>query len=80
MSALKNKTPKTESKNQPMLFDKTNYILIGVSILVLASGFSLMTGTENIYNSTKLTVAPIVVFLGFILGIVAIFYKKKTSE
>jgi hypothetical protein len=79
MSALKNKTTKQETKSQPMLFGRTNYILTGASILVLAIGFNLMSGTEDIYNSTKLTVAPIVVFLGFILGIVAIFYKKKTD-
>ncbi|MEY4193582.1 MAG: hypothetical protein RJA00_1813 [Bacteroidota bacterium] len=79
MSALKNKTTKTESKAQPMLFGPTNYILTGVSILVLVIGFALMSGTEDIYNSTKLTVAPIVVFLGFLLGIVAIFYKKKSA-
>lgn len=79
MSALKNKTTKQETKSQPMLFGPMNYILTGVSILVLVIGFSLMSGTEDIYNSTKLTIAPIVVFLGFILGIVAIFYKKKTA-
>lgn len=79
MSALKNKTAKQETKSQPMLFGTMNYILTGVSILVLVIGFMLMTGTEDIYNTTKLTVAPIVVFIGFILGIVAIFYKKKTS-
>jgi hypothetical protein len=79
MSALKNKTTKTETKAQPMLFGPMNYILTGVSILVLVIGFALMSGTEDIYNSTKLTVAPIVVFVGFILGIVAIFYKKTAA-
>jgi len=79
MSALKNKTTKTETKAQPMLFGPMNYILTGVSILVLVIGFALMSGTEDIYNSTKITVAPIVVFVGFILGIVAIFYKKKAA-
>jgi hypothetical protein len=79
MSVLKNKTTKTETKAQPMLFGPMNYILTGVSILVLVIGFALMSGTEDIYNSTKLTVAPIVVFVGFILGIVAIFYKKKAA-
>lgn len=79
MSALKNKTTKTETKAQPMLFGPMNYILTGVSILVLVIGFALMSGTEDIYNSTKLTVAPIVVFVGFILGIIAIFYKKKAA-
>jgi hypothetical protein len=45
----------------------------------LVIGFALMSGTEDIYNSTKLTVAPIVVFLGFVMGIVAIFYRKKSA-
>jgi hypothetical protein len=62
-----------------MLFGTMNYILTGASILVLVIGFALMSGTEDIYNSTKLTVAPIVVFLGFVMGIVAIFYRKKSA-
>ena len=79
MSALKNKTTKQETKSQPMLFGRTNYILTGASILVLAIGFNLMSGTEDIYNSTKLTVAPIVVFLGFILGIVVYTGRQTRS-
>jgi hypothetical protein len=79
MSTLKNKNNKPEQQAQPMLFGTMNYILTGVSILVLVIGFTLMSGTEDIYNSTKLTVAPIVVFLGFVLGIVAIFYRKKSA-
>jgi hypothetical protein len=62
-----------------MLFGTMNYILTGASILVLVIGFALMSGTEDIYNSTKLTVAPIVVFLGFVMGILAIFYRKKSA-
>jgi hypothetical protein len=62
-----------------MLFDKENYILIIASLVILVIGFMLMSGTTDIYNSTKLTVAPIVVILGFILGIVAIFYRKKSA-
>jgi hypothetical protein len=79
MSTLKNKNTKPEQQSQPMLFGTMNYILTGASILVLVIGFALMSGTEDIYNSTKLTVAPIVVFLGFVMGIVAIFYRKKSA-
>jgi hypothetical protein len=61
------------------LFAKENYILIIASLVILVIGFMLMSGTTDIYNSTKLTVAPIVVILGFILGIVAIFYRKKSA-
>ena len=62
-----------------MLFAKENYILIIASLVILIIGFMLMSGKTDIYNSTKLTVAPIVVILGFILGIVAIFYRKKSA-
>lgn len=62
-----------------MLFAKENYILIIASLVILVIGFMLMSGKTDIYNSTKLTVAPIVVILGFILGIVAIFYRKKSA-
>jgi FtsH-binding integral membrane protein len=80
MSSIKKPASKIESKpQQPMLFDKENYILIIASLVILVIGFMLMSGTTDIYNSTKLTVAPIVVILGFILGIVAIFYRKKAS-
>jgi hypothetical protein len=62
-----------------MLFAKENYILIIASLVILVIGFMLMSGTTDIYNTTKLTVAPIVVILGFLLGIVAIFYRKKAA-
>ena len=80
MSSIKKPASKIESKPpQPMLFAKENYILIIASLVILVIGFMLMSGTTDIYNSTKLTVAPIVVILGFILGIVAIFYRKKSA-
>ena len=80
MSTNKKSASKAESKpQQPMLFAKENYILIIASLVILVIGFMLMSGKTDIYNSTKLTVAPIVVILGFILGIVAIFYRKKSS-
>lgn len=80
MSSIKKPAAKAESKpQQPMLFAKENYMLIIASLVILVIGFMLMSGTTDIYNSTKLTVAPIVVIFGFILGIVAIFYRKKTA-
>jgi Protein of unknown function (DUF3098) len=80
MSSIKKTASKIESKpQQPMLFAKENYILIIASLVILVIGFMLMSGTTDIYNTTKLTVAPIVVMLGFILGIVAIFYRKKAA-
>jgi len=61
-----------------MLFSKENYILTGASLLIVVIGFVLMSGkTGNIYDFRRTTLAPIVVVSGFILGIYAIFYRKK---
>ncbi|MFN5218569.1 MAG: DUF3098 domain-containing protein [Sphingomonadales bacterium] len=82
MSTKKISTPevKKDAQNNKMVFEKLNYVLLGASLIVLVIGFALMSGTTDIYNSTKVTVAPIIVMLGFTLGIVAIFYKGKSKS
>lgn len=78
----KNKA-KVEQKNQPkeireLLFTKENYYLVIASIVIVIIGFMLMSGSEgDIYDFRRITLAPIVVIIGFILGIYAIFYRKK---
>jgi uncharacterized RDD family membrane protein YckC len=88
MSNIKNQpldTNKSAPKKQlsgsrHMVFGKMNYILTLVSLAVLVIGFALMTGRTDIFSSTKITVAPIVVILGFIIGLAAIFYREKNGE
>ncbi len=59
------------------VFAKENYILMAAGALVIALGFILMSGTEDIFSATKLTVAPIMVLLGFGIELFAIMYKPK---
>ncbi|MFD1770022.1 DUF3098 domain-containing protein [Sphingobacterium suaedae] len=61
-------------------FEKVNYQLFIASIAVVALGFILMMGKEDIYSFTKITLAPFVVVLGFALGFVAILYKPKKKN
>ena len=61
-------------------FHKINYQLFIASILVVALGFFLMMGNEDIYDFRKITLAPIVVCVGFALGFVAILYQPKTKK
>lgn len=80
---------------QGMVFGKDNYkwMLIGLAVILL--GFILMYGkTDDIYSSSealrnssfsfsthmKITIAPIVVLLGFIIEIFAIMKKPQASE
>lgn len=80
------KIPK--SQNTALLFDKTNYILLGVAALLIIVGFILMSGGNTdpnvfneaeIYSFRRITLAPIVIIAGFILVIVAILKKPAAS-
>lgn len=71
-----NKTS-VDKKNTGFVFEKVNYQLFIISVIIVAIGFILMMGTEDIYSFTKITLAPIVVVLGFALGFVSILYKPK---
>jgi hypothetical protein len=70
-----------------MVLGRENYILIGIGLVVILIGFILMSGgksddpnvfkPEEVYSATRITVAPIVVILGFIIEIYAVFHRSK---
>lgn len=81
------------SKNKKQLdtlFTKDNYMWMAIGAVVIALGMFLMSGGKNadpnsfdykvVYSSTRITVAPILILLGFVIEIYAIFKKPKTSE
>lgn len=68
-------------------FTKTNYIIISISVLLIALGFCLMAGnaTESefnpdIFSFRRVTLAPIVCMSGFAGMIFGIMWKTKTKE
>jgi len=78
-----------ESSNISFAFSKENYklVLIGLGIIVL--GFILMAGggsddpnvfDESIFSFTRITLAPIVVLLGFGFEVYAIMRKPKAED
>lgn len=79
-STIKKTAEKTNnvSVNNDFVFGKENYILMLAGVLVIIIGFTLMAGKENILeDATKVTVAPIVILLGFVIEIFAIMKAKK---
>ena len=69
--------------NTPMhvfAFSRMNYILMFAGIGLVILGFLLMSGTTDIYNPMKITVAPIIVLLGFGVEAYAIMYKPKRTD
>ena len=75
--------PQTRVTAEPapvhFIFDKSNYRLLIISAVVVAFGFVLMSGTTDIYSTTKIVIAPIVVLAGFALGFVAILKKPEAK-
>lgn len=69
------------------LFGKENYIWMMIGGAVILLGIFLMTGGKNVdsnvfdknvvYSTTRITVAPILILLGLVLEIYAIFKKNK---
>lgn len=63
---------------------KINYILIAIAVALITLGFLLMTGSPStsefnpdIFSFRRITLAPIVCFIGFVMVIVGIMYKPK---
>lgn len=73
---------KTDKKTTPTgssyAFGKQNYQIMIIGLVVIAIGFFLMSGAEDIFSTTKMTLAPIVVVSGFALEVYAIL-KKSTN-
>lgn len=71
------------------LFTKDNYtwMLIGAAVVLL--GMFLMSGgkstdpnvfdTKEVYSTTRITIAPILIVLGLLVEIYAIFKKPKAA-
>jgi hypothetical protein len=73
------KTATASTTPVKFIFDKSNYTWFIISIAVVALGFFLMSGTTDIYSTTKIVIAPIVVLGGFGIGFYAILKKQETK-
>lgn len=66
-------------------FDKMNYLLLSVGMIIVVIGFLLMTGpasTEtafepDIFSARRVKVAPVVCLFGFVSMIYAVVRKPK---
>jgi hypothetical protein len=76
-----------ENKVVPSIFSKENYIWMLAGIVVIAIGMFLMAGgksedpskfnAKEVYNNTRITIAPILILAGLVIEIFAIFRKPK---
>ena len=75
-------------ENNNFAFSKTNFVLIGISALVVVIGFLMMIGAgstptqfdPDIFSGLRTKVAPVVCFIGFVSMIYAIVHKPTDRK
>ena len=82
-----NAKPSEATDDQKVLpFGKQNYILVIIGIALLALGFILMLGggsndpdvfNEKMFDFQHITLSTILILAGFVVEIVAIFWRGK---
>ena len=88
-TSSKNTTKSNEPKgNQVFLFDKSNHLWVIGGVMLIFIGLALMIGGKSpdphqfnydeIYSFRRITLAPVLMMIGFIIEIYAIM--KKPSE
>ncbi len=66
-------------------FDKVNYILLAIGMVVVVVGFLLMSGSgstdaaynPDIFSARRIKVAPVVCLIGFVSMIYAVVRRPK---
>lgn len=77
----------TTPPSKPSIFSKDNYIWMAIGAGVITIGMFLMAGgassdpnvfnKEEVYSTTRITIAPILILAGLVIEIYAIFKKPK---
>jgi hypothetical protein len=72
------------------LFTKDNYMWMLIGVVVMAVGFLLMSGGKSadpkvfndkeVYSTTRITIAPLLIVAGLVIEIFAIMKKPKASS
>ena len=73
----------------PFLFDKQNYILMGVGLAVIIIGYMMMSGgrsmdpnifdADGLYSFRRITLAPVLILIGLVIEGYAIMKKPSGS-
>lgn len=73
----------------PSIFGKDNVLWMIIGAVVILVGFFLMSGGKNsdptqfdpnqVYSTTRITIAPILIIVGLLIEVYAILKKPKTG-
>lgn len=88
--SYENRSGKPPKGNQVIMFDRDNYTWMIIGFLLIIIGFFLMSGGKSpdptkfnydeIYSFRRITLAPLVMMLGFVLEVYAIMKKPRQRQ
>ena len=88
-TATKVESTKLKADTSPM-FSKGNFLLMLVGAVIIIIGMVVMAGGKSsdpkvfdyneVYSKTRITVAPILIILGILVEVYAIFKKSPAAE
>jgi DUF3098 family protein len=74
-------------KHSPAMFSRENYMWMLGGAVIMAIGLFLMAGGKStdpnvfdekeVYSTTRITIAPILIIIGLVVEVFAIFRKPK---
>lgn len=89
VEARKQKGVKHGVVDHSPLFSKENYLLMIAGAVVIAIGMMVMSGGKSadpntfnykeVYSTTRITIAPVLIVLGLVLEVYAIFKRPKSA-
>lgn len=88
-TTIKKPAANVAAKTPSVLFGKENYKWMVIGLIIIALGFILMAGgkssdpkvfdTKEVYSATRITIAPLLIIIGFAMEIFAIMRKPKQT-
>ncbi len=74
------KQNRKSNNNAPMFFNSFNYKLIGLSILLIITGFTAMYLENEVQGFISLYISPILIMAGYVIVIFAILKHKRGDQ
>ena len=77
---------KSNATEEPLFkfwsFAKINYVIFGIGLIFIITGYTVMAqGPENVDSFSSIYLAPIILFIGYIILIpFSLIYKPKSKK
>lgn len=86
MSKSNDKSLNSDGVEERLPLAKINFILMGISAIIIVVGFLLMLGAgsngkefnPDIFSTRRIVIGPTIAFIGFVAMGVSIIYRKRS--